>query len=116
MIGLAHPKRECWVLAGFEPQNQEESQRLEETTTTLGFDPRTAAERLSARRPPSDLRNAKRVLDDLTGGDWDRQADCWRKTDLGTLADRGRSTGLADYLTELRQRLVPLFTARPRPS
>lgn len=35
VIGLAHTKRECWVIAGFEPQNDIESNRLEEVRREL---------------------------------------------------------------------------------
>jgi hypothetical protein len=112
-IGLAHPKRECWVLAGFEPQGDQEGRRLTELTGQLGFDPRTSAERLTATGS-GEIRSAKRVLDELTVGVWDRQADCWASTDLRILVTRGRSTGLADYLDEVRDRLAPLFRKRPR--
>jgi hypothetical protein len=109
VIGLAHLKRECWVLAGFEPQNEEERRRLEHLSAQLGFDPRSAADRLTARRPPSALRNPKHVLDNLTGGDRDREADCWGKTGLNLLRDRGQGTGLADYLDEVLKCLAPLI-------
>ncbi len=109
-IGLAHPKRECWVLAGFDPQGGEQQQRLKELRIQLGFDPRTSAQRLTAKHS-ADKRSAKRVLDELTAGDRERQADCWTKTDLEVLIARGQKTGLADYLREVRDRLAPLFGA-----
>jgi len=113
VIGLAHPKRECWVLAGFEPQNDREVQLLRSLKNTLGFDPVTRAERLT-RKEPEETRSAKRVLDALTGGDWDRQAECWQRTDLGTLQKRGQATGLALYLDEIREKIVPLLRRDPR--
>ena len=112
MIGVAHTKRECWVLAGFEPRDDEESNRLAELGNELGFDPRKKAEKLTAREP-SAKRSAKRVLNALTGGDQDREAQCWKKTDLSILERQGKNTGLADYLNDLKQRLVPLFKPGP---
>jgi hypothetical protein len=112
VIGLAHPKRECWVLAGFEPQDDQESRCLSSVCEQLGFDPRHHAERLT-HRGSGELRSAKRVLAELTGGDWQRESECWRTADLEVLAARGSGTGLAEYLAEVRRELLPLFT---RPS
>jgi len=112
VVGLAHPKRECWVLAGFEPRDAHEADRVAELTKDLGFDPRQQAERLTARRKGEE-RDAKRVVELLTGGDWDRQAACWNHADLELLDARGRKTGLTDYLHELRDRLVPLIRRGP---
>ncbi len=107
-IGLAHVNRECWVLAGFEPQDGDERRCLKELRAELGFDPREHAEGLTAKHQ-WDKQNAKRVLDVLTAGSPDREARCWRETDLEVLATRGPHTGLADYLAEVQQRLLPLF-------
>ena len=115
VIGLAHPKRECWVLAGFDPENEHESDRLNALRQELGFDPRERAEELTAKHVTA-KRDAKRVLQALTGGDPQRQADCWTKTGLPLLAARGQKTGLAEYLAEVGQRLVPLFTGHQKPS
>ncbi len=112
VIGVAHPKRECWVLAGFDPQNDQERDRLAHLRSELGFDTREKAERLTAKQV-SAKRSAKRVLNALTRGDPDREAECWQKTDLQLLATRGQNTGLAQYLDEVRIRMVPLFTWRP---
>jgi hypothetical protein len=112
LLGVAHTKRECWVLAGFEPQNDKEKRALDRLTRELGSDPRLNAESLSAAEPGA-LRNAKRVLEVLLAGRQDREPPCWLECDLKTLRERGRSTGLADYLEEVRTRLVPLFSGRP---
>jgi hypothetical protein len=61
VIGLAHTKRECWVLAGFEPCNDQERALLAEIRQELGFDPREQAEQLTAIHD-HDKRSAKRVL------------------------------------------------------
>jgi hypothetical protein len=112
VIGLAHPMRECWVLAGFDPQDEEESCRFAEVRREIGFDPREKAGQLTARHD-SDKRSPKRVLRVLTNGDATRQAECWQKAALEVLIARGRNTGLADYLKEVRTYLVPLLSARP---
>ncbi len=110
VIGLSHLKRECWVLAGFEPADEDETRRLEELRQELGFDPRTHAHELTAKHD-HDKRSAKRVLGLLTGDNPERECACWLQGSLHLLEVRGEETGLADYLREIRTRLVPLFTA-----
>jgi hypothetical protein len=110
-LAVAHTKRECWVLAGFDPRSESEEKALVETREKLGFDPRFQAENLTASGPHAP-KNAKRVLDRLLAGNQDREEDCWTASDLETLKERGRRSGLADYLEEVRERLVPLFTTR----
>ena len=106
VIGLARTKRECWVLAGFEPQSGDEEKRLAAVRQQLGFDPTARAEQLTATHD-SDTRSAKRVLDELTGDDKDREAQCWQVTGLETLKTRGKAAGLADYLGEVEKNLAP---------
>lgn len=113
IIGLARPKRECWVLAGFEPADHNEAASLLRLTQELHFDPRESAQNLTAKHA-NQKRDAKSVLRALTGGDWQREADCWKNTDLALLEKRGQNTGLADYLKEVRQKLVPLFTGHTK--
>jgi len=110
VLAVAHTKRECWVLAGFEPRSELETRVLVDLRQELGFDPRLRAEGLTASEPQA-LRNAKRVLERLLGGSRDREEDCWRSCDLAVLAERGRLTGLTEYLEEVRSRLVPIFTS-----
>lgn len=109
VIGLAHTKRECWVLAGFEPNDDDESARLANVRQKLGFDPRLHAHRLTAKHDP-DTRSAKAVLAKLVEGHHDREATCWRNTSLEILRERGRKTGLAQYLEEVETRLVPILS------
>ncbi len=108
VLGLPHTKRECWILAGFDPSSENEEATLTELRSELGFDPRFQAQSLIAAEPQT-LKNAKRVLQRLLAGSRDREEVCWRDCDLALLAERGRSTGLADYLEEIRTRLVPIF-------
>jgi hypothetical protein len=108
VIGLAKSERECWVLAGFNPQGDEENQRLESERQNLGFDPCLYAERLDARRD-NHKRSAKRVLGHLTATNRGREARCWLETALPTLRVRGERSGLNEFLDEIANRFVPLF-------
>jgi hypothetical protein len=113
VIGLACTKRECWVLAGFEPQNDREQELFDDMRQQLGFDPTRCAEQLRAKNDDA-KKSAIRVLNDLTGGDKARQAGCWSITDLAVLAERGIRSGLAAYLDEVKSLFVPLFAPAPR--
>lgn len=115
IIGLAHPKREAWVLAGFQPKSAEETERIVSVRKKLGFDPCTSSHELTASKHRA-KRDIKRVLHELTGSDPDREASCWQETDLAVLAERGQRTGLADYLDEVRDRWVPVVTKQRQPS
>ncbi len=108
IIGIAHPKRECWVLAGFEPKSPAETKRLRVLREELGFDPRTGAAGLTSKSRGTRL-DAKRVLDVLLSGDVDREEDCWTQPELELLEARGKFTGLSGFLCELRERLSPLL-------
>jgi hypothetical protein len=110
ILATPHPKREAWVLAGFDPRNADEETVLEQTKSTLGFDPRLRAERLTAKGAHG-KRNAKSVLASLTK-DAERERACWRDADLAVLRERGESTRLVAYLTELTDRLVPIVAGR----
>jgi hypothetical protein len=107
VIGLAHCKREAWVLAGFVPKNEGETERIEQLRRELGFHPCDAAQRLTASHDDDKL-SAKRVLGALTGEATDREACCWEESPLQTLRDRGEDTGLAAYIHQLEEVLVPL--------
>lgn len=111
VIGLAHTKRECWVLAGFVPKDEEESQRHRRIQRELGFDPCCRASELTAKHD-EDKRSAKRVLAELMAGDRGREAECWSGADLELLRERGQETGLSEYLKEVRTILVPLVEGR----
>ena len=108
MIGVAHAKRECWALGGFEPKTDAEAALLTALRRALGFDPITDAAQLDAKEEGA-KRNAKRVLAKLTGGDRDRELDCWTLTSLPNLESRGVATGLKDYIAELRRFMIPLY-------
>ena len=107
VVGIARAKRECWVLAGFVPKDEQEQKRLDK----LGFDPTCISEKLTAK-PEDAKRSAKRVLRALTDGNWDREAECWRDTPLEILKKRGQNNGLAAYLEEVDSLIVTLFSGR----
>jgi hypothetical protein len=115
IVGVAETKRECWILAGYEPRNDAERELLAREREELGFDPRSSAERLTASEKGA-RRDAKRVLDALTGCDPEREDACLEEPPLALLRQRGANTGLALYLQEVEERLVPVFdpSARPR--
>jgi len=61
-------------------------------------------------------RHAKRVLAALTGGDAERETRCWSEADLALLEGRGGGCGLADFITEVEQKLCPQIDNRSRPT
>jgi len=81
VLAIPHTKRECWVLAGFEPRDEPERHRLVEARRDLGFDPTTRADRLTAQKEQAKT-SAKRVLGYLTNSDAARERACWAETDL----------------------------------
>lgn len=113
VIGVAETKRECWVLAGYEPRSAAEHQRLTDARKELGFDPRDDAQHLTASGGAK--RDAKRVLKALLGDDAERERTCLEATALDALKRRGAASGLAAYLSELEQHLVPFFDPSRRP-
>lgn len=108
LIGLAEPKRECWVLAGFDPRNDYEAARLEAERQRLSFHPVRDAHQLTAREHGA-KKDAKVALDALTQGDKERERACLEETPLAVLKERGGKTGLAEYLKEVSERLVPIL-------
>jgi hypothetical protein len=111
VIGVAHPEREAWILAGFEPRTIDEVSRLERLRAELGFSPCERGELLTSARE-TQKRDAKRVLAHLTGGDQDRGRRCLQEAALDTLRARGEAIGLRAFLTELQERLGPCYVGR----
>lgn len=109
VIAAANPERECWVISGFEPLAAAEQEQLALETQELGGDPRLCSQELTAGSDDQAKRSPKRILKSLSGGDPNREARCWRETDLSVLHDRGQENGLADYLREVNEILVPLI-------
>jgi hypothetical protein len=109
VVGLAVPEREAWVISGFEPQDAEETARLETERQALSFCPCERSHDLTAGKDDQAARSPKRVLRRLCGDDWDRERRCWTSTSLVRLRERGGENGLAEYLQEVRDRLALLI-------
>lgn len=110
VIGTADRMREAWVLNGFVPFDQKETQILEGIKSQLNFDPCEESHRLRSNswEEPERFRNPKVVLEELVGNNRLREQRCWEETSLELLRQRGSNTGLAAYLQEIEQRLVPV--------
>lgn len=93
---------------GFIPSNQEEERILEEIKIELKFDPCIESNRLREKSfaGSNRIRNPKVVVETLTGGNMEREQQCWEETCLEILRERGVHTGLTDYIDEIEQRLV----------
>lgn len=112
VIGVAHTKRECWVLAAFEPFSDTESELLEGIRKDLGFDPRLHSHDLTAKHSHDKL-SAKRVLGLLTGGQRERELHALWAIPLDVFVTRGQENGCASFVAEIETRLLPLFDPRP---
>lgn len=107
VVGVADRMRECWVLAGFVPREDECGAWAAERKR-LGFDPCTKSHELTASEETAD-RSPKRVLSALTGDDHDRERECMAACPLDTLKDRGENNGLKAFIEELEEWLVTAF-------
>jgi hypothetical protein len=103
VIGLAHPMRECWVLASFQPRSPSDTNKLKKIYKDLRFNPCLHSHRLNAKNEGSN-RHPKRVLKLLV----DDEEACWRQCDLQTLESRGAQNGLTAFIEEVKAQLVPL--------
>jgi hypothetical protein len=97
-VGIANPKIEAWILAGFEP-DEEEIRRVNEFHQTHGVHPIKDSHRLRAA-DNADVRNAKNVVAHLMS-DYPRRAKCWEDTSFEVLRRHGQENGLSDFLDEL---------------
>jgi hypothetical protein len=109
VIGLAVVEREAWVISGFDPQDEEETARLDAERQNLGFDPRHRSHELTACKDDQATRSPKRVLRQLSRDNRSRERHCWTNTPLARLRERGSENGLAAYLSEVRDRLARLI-------
>ncbi len=114
LLATPDPKRECWVLAGFDPITGNEETALKDVRSFLGFDPRIHAERLTAKRDKG-KRNAKQILKRLMRPESEREESCWQQADLNVLKDRGKQTRLTAYLEEVSTRLIPMLAGGTAP-
>jgi hypothetical protein len=114
VLGRPDRMREAWVLAGFDPQSEDESIRFDNERQQLGFRPNAEAHRLTAADDHA-TRSAKRVLAVLTAGNRAREEQCWTDAALSTLRERGVASGLAEFLDAIEQELAPLCTGHSPP-
>jgi hypothetical protein len=115
ILGCSNPMREAWVLAGFEPETDEERASLAALRQELGFNPCEEAHRLDAKNEQA-KRNPKRVLETLVLGEHAREARCYTDAPLGLLRTRGKDSGLTAFLDEVAESLIPrLSNEPPRP-
>jgi hypothetical protein len=103
VLGCAEPMREAWVLAGFDPESEDERDRLDALRQELGFHPSQAAHRIG----PKDIKD---VLEALTAGAYEREERCWLAAPLSTLRQRGQASGLTSFLDEVASELVPVVS------
>lgn len=105
VMAVPHPEVEAWFVSGFEPQSANEKAQLDRLKKDLSFDPTTQSHRLTSQ-PSDSPRDAKRVLSQLCATE-ERRDQCL--TDMNRLRDRGKKNGLAEFLDETDERIVPLF-------
>jgi hypothetical protein len=111
IIGVAFSKRECWIICGFDPIDDEERRLLDSERQRLGGDPCLRSHNLTAKSEIAD-HSAKRVLKVLSRDNWERQRTCWKTTSLHVLRERGADNGLTAYLEEIKVHLTEEITGR----
>jgi hypothetical protein len=107
ILAAQHCMLEAWLLNGFVPHNDAEHERLEGQTRALGFNPVKKAALLTAK-PQNAKKSAKRVLKELTSDNVERRRMCWEGTELKTLRENGKETGLSEFLNDLESGVIPL--------
>ena len=107
-IGVAEPEREAWLVAGFQPRDDDERATLASERQRLGFDPCLTPQSLRG----DEKRSAKKVLATLTASSRDRQHQCLAETPLEHLCERGEACGLAAFIDDLKTRVAPAIVRR----
>lgn len=110
VIGVAHPEREAWILGGFVPCDAREHAACESERQRLGFDPTEQPHQLHG----NGKRSAKTALANLLGKDPEREHRCLTEPPLAELRQRGTKTGLAAFLEEVDDRIVPVISGASR--
>jgi hypothetical protein len=105
--GTPNECMEAWLLAAWSPQSPQDHEALVRQRQRLGFDPTQQPHRLSHKHDVP--KSAKAVVDAL-GVDDGVLETC----DLDALVCDDGEHGLAAFLTELRERLVPAVRHGPR--
>jgi hypothetical protein len=101
LLATPLPESEAWIVAGFEPEDDEERARLTAVKKNLGFDPTERPHELRHHGP----KDSKPVLEALTGGDVDREDCCL--ANLERLRRVGEDYFLLDYLNQCAAHLGP---------
>lgn len=108
VIGIANPEREAWIIAGFVPCDEREQHALASERQRLGFDPTLHPHELRG----NGKRSAKTALANLLGDDRQREHGCLTEPSLEHLRQRGEHTGLAAFLDEIEERVIPVISGR----
>lgn len=104
LLAHAEPGIESWFIAGFEPTNDDERARVEDSAVPLDGSSDLGPRLSSTNRSAPD--DAKRVLRQLTGGSRARQDECL-SCDLERWLRRAGGTGLREFVEECERDLVP---------
>lgn len=112
ILAFPHPEIEVWPIAVFQPANQAARDRVAKLTMRLGYSPVEHPERLTST-VAGGIADAKKVHDELLADDADRGMH-WLEIDLRVLRERGKSSGLADFLKDVETMVVP-FLAGGKP-
>ncbi len=111
VLGVQHTELECWLLAGFQPGDDSERNRLAEVCRGdfppgVGFNPCEKSHQLTATKKDQDKLSPKRVLNHLTNSDPARAITGLHRNHHAVLAARGTENGLADFLLDIEKRLI----------
>lgn len=105
VYGCPDPEQEAWILAGFEPETDEEREGFEKLRRELRFCPVRNAQLADATSDGA-KKNPKRILSELIGDHHERRLRCL-SSPLDTLRQTGAQSGLCAFLDEVQQQILP---------
>jgi hypothetical protein len=108
VVSVASPKRENWLLAGYQPESDVEQRLYRALCKLIGFDAAQRPHALNSNED-DDAKNPKIALSKHLQLDHEQEYICWERPSLDTLHKNGKDCGLSDYLYEVKNHLVPLF-------
>jgi len=108
VIGLAVPKREAWVLVGFDPLDDEEREALASEQRRLGFDPTRRPHQLTASKHGAE--HDIKVCVSALAIDQSREVACYSSRSISELRERDKGIGLSGYLNEVLDRICPILS------
>ncbi|MBI4817964.1 MAG: hypothetical protein HY791_17010 [Deltaproteobacteria bacterium] len=91
VLAVPVPEREAWCLSGFVAETEGEQESLQTVRRRIGFDPTASSHRLSSKNP-TDKRDCKRALDELTASVRERAEKCIAEMQLEALRRRAQRT------------------------